>query len=93
MPNTVAVPVQAVYGQRRLFVIENGLLAGIDIERLGERTDARGRLELLVRADELRDGVRILSSQLSNAVTGLRVSVTDGPSGQPEPLAALPASG
>ena len=73
--NAVAVPVQAVYGQRRLFVIENGLLRGVDIERLGATTDASGTRQLLVRADELQNGVRILTSQLSNAVTGLRVSV------------------
>ena len=76
--NAVAVPVQAVYGQRRLFVIENGLLRGVDIERLGATTDANGHRQLLVRANELQDGVRILTSQLSNAVTGLRVSVGGG---------------
>lgn len=76
--NAVAIPVQAVYGQRRLFVIENGLLRGVDIERLGATTDASGTRQLLVRADELQDGVHILTSQLSNAVTGLRVSVGGG---------------
>lgn len=80
--NAVAIPVQAVYGQRRLFVIENGLLRGVDIERLGATTDASGTRQLLVRADELQDGVRILTSQLSNAVTGLRVSV-GGEEGEP----------
>ncbi len=72
--NAVAVPVQAVYGQRRLFVVEDGVLVGIEVERLGETTDSAGRLRLLVRSPVLVDGVRILSSQLSNAVTGLRVS-------------------
>ena len=76
--NAVAIPVQAVYGQRRLFVIENGLLRGVDIERLGATADASGTRQLLVRADELQDGVRILTSQLSNAVTGLRVSLGGG---------------
>ena len=79
--NAVAVPVQAVYGQHRLFVIENGLLVGIDVERLGETTDTGGDLKLLVRAPELVDGTAILSSQLSNAVTGLRVEVSGAPPG------------
>lgn len=83
--NAVAVPAQAVYGQRRLFVIENGLLRGIDIDRLGATTDASGTRQLLVRADELQDGARILTSQLSNAVTGLRVS-TAGEDGEPTSL-------
>ena len=79
--NVVAVPVQAVYGQHRLFVIKNGLLVGIDVERLGEITGADGDLKLLVRAPELVDGTAILSSQLSNAVTGLRVEVSGAPPG------------
>lgn len=69
-----AVPVQAVYGQRRLFVIEDGLLAGVEVERLGATTAPNGTQKLLVRADALQNGTRILVSQLSNAVTGLRVS-------------------
>ena len=73
----IAVPVQAVYGQRRLFVIDDGVLAGVDVERLGETTDADGEHRLLVRAATLADGTRILVSQLSNAVTGLRVSIAD----------------
>lgn len=87
--NAVAVPVQAVYGQRRLFAIENGLLRGVDVERLGATTDANGHRQLLVRAEELQDGVRILTSQLSNAVTGLRVSVGGG---EPESASTLAES-
>ena len=75
LSNVVAVPIQAVYGQRRVFLIEDGLLVGIDVERLGEIANADGRLELLVRAEALQDGARVLTSQLSNAVTGLRVRV------------------
>ena len=73
----VALPVQAVYGQRRVFMIEDGLLAGIDVERVGEMTTERGDLRLLVRGPGLNDGGRVLTTQLSNAVTGLRVSVAD----------------
>ena len=81
--DVVAVPVQAVYGQRRLFVIEDGLLVGVDVQRLGETTDAFGTQKLLVRGDALADGSRILVSQLSNAVTGLRVHTAgeDGDAG------------
>ena len=61
VPNAVAVPVQAVYGQRRLFLVEDGLLVGIDVERVGEVTGADGRLQLLVRADALEDGARACS--------------------------------
>ena len=77
----MALPVQAVYGQRRVFMIEDGLLAGIDVERVGEMTTERGDLRLLVRGPGLNDGGRVLTTQLSNAVTGLRVSVADDAQG------------
>ena len=77
----VALPVQAVYGQRRVFTIEDGLLAGIDVERVGEMTTEHGDLKLLVRGPGLSDGARVLTTQLSNAVTGLRVSVADDAQG------------
>ena len=76
-----AVPVQAVYGQRRLFLIEDGLLTGIDVDRFGETTTAEGQQRLLVQAEALEPGARILVSQLSNAVTGLRVT-TEGDGGE-----------
>ena len=69
----VAVPVQAVYGEGRLFLIRDGALFGIDVERLGATTGADGQPRLLVRSDALKDGVTMLASQLSNAVTGMRV--------------------
>ena len=75
VPDVVAVPVQAVYGQRRLFLVEDGLLTGIDVERIGEMTTPAGDLQLLVRAERLNAGASVLTTQLSNAVTGLRVSI------------------
>ena len=81
---TVAVPVPAVYGQRRLFVVEDGLLRGIDVRRVGETTTADGALKLLLRADALAEGATVLTSQLSNAVTGLRVRVAGDAAGHDE---------
>ena len=73
----VSVPVEAVYGEGRVFLIEDGLLSGIDVERAGTATGNNGAPRLLVRSDALRDGARILTSQLSNAVTGWRVRVAE----------------
>ena len=73
----VSVPVEAVYGEGRVFLIADGLLSGIDVERAGTATGDDGEPRLLVRSEALRDGARILTSQLSNAVTGLRVRVEE----------------
>ena len=73
----VSLPVEAVYGEGRVFLIEGGLLTGIDVERAGTATGDAGEPRLLVRSEALPEGARILTSQLSNAVTGLRVRVAD----------------
>ena len=78
----VSVPVEAVYGEGRVFLIEDGLLSGIDVERAGTATGDNGAPRLLVRSEALRDGTRILTSQLSNAVTGLRVRVAEETPGE-----------
>ena len=75
--NVVAVPVQAVYGQRRVFLVEEGLLEGVEVDRVGSLTGEDGEQRLLVRAAAFGEEARILSSRLSNAVTGLRVRVED----------------
>ena len=73
----VALPVQAVYGEGRVFLIADGLLSGVEVERVGAATGEDGTQRLLVRSAALRDGARVLTSQLSNAVTGLRVRAED----------------
>ena len=73
----MSLPVQAVYGEGRVFLIEDGLLVGTDVERVGTITGVEGEPRLLVCSDALHGGVRVLTSQLSNAVTGLRVWVED----------------
>ena len=75
--DVVAVPVQAVYGEGLVFLIVDGRLLGIDVERLGTATGDDGQPLVLVRADALKDGAVILTSQLSNAVTGLPVRDDD----------------
>lgn len=77
----VSLPVQAVYGEGRVFLIADGLLTGIEVERIGSATAENGTQRLLVRSAALPDGARVLTSQLSNAVTGLRVRVEDSGGG------------
>ncbi len=73
----VALPVQAVYGEGRVFLIADGVLSGVEVERVGAATGEDGTQSLLVRSTALHHGARVLTSQLSNAVTGLRVRAED----------------
>ena len=44
---------------------------------MGERQESDGQFSVLVRSERLRDGGLIMTSQLSNAISGLRVEVNN----------------
>ncbi|HIG44482.1 MAG: HlyD family efflux transporter periplasmic adaptor subunit [bacterium] len=71
---TMLVPVQSMYGHDRVFVIMNDRLQGVNVDRVGELRDEKGFLNVLIRSPEISDGIPIVTSQLSNAITGLKVS-------------------
>ncbi|MBS04939.1 MAG: hypothetical protein CMQ24_19835 [Gammaproteobacteria bacterium] len=75
--DVVRVPIQAIYGQDRLFVVEDDRLLAIPVERMGELHDADGQYSVLVRADRLQAGGLVMTSQLTNAMTGLKVEVNE----------------
>ena len=72
--NTLLVPVQSMYGHDRVFIIADDRLKGVTITRVGELRDENGHLGILIQSSEIRAGVSIVTSQLSNAITGLKVS-------------------
>lgn len=72
----VAVPFEAVYANKRVFVLDNGRLKGVPIETVGERRDADGKAALLVKG-AISEGDPIVITQLPNAVEGLRVKVAE----------------
>ena len=72
MPDTIALPFAALNGGDRVFVLNEGRLKGIEIERVGELTQD-GVGEVLVRAPGLTAGSRVMITHLPNAVDGLKV--------------------
>jgi len=73
--DVIAVPVQAVYRGSRIYKVDGERLHGVEIERVGERTDSAGRLEVLVRSPELVDGDIVAVTQLPRAIDGLLVAL------------------
>ena len=85
--DVVALPVSALYGLERIYRLDGNRLEGLQVERVGEQyLDHSTRI--LVRSPALEAGDRILTTQLSNAVTGLRVTVLDEATPQGHELAA-----
>ncbi len=74
-PDTVALPISALYGLNRIYRLEEGRMQAIDVERVGERREADGQVRILVRSPLLKQGDQIVTTQLPNAVTGLRADV------------------
>jgi multidrug efflux pump subunit AcrA (membrane-fusion protein) len=69
----VALPFNALYGLDHVYRLKDGYLQSVAIERVGESTNDQGQKQLLLRSQDLRQGDQIVSTQLPNAITGLRV--------------------
>jgi len=72
------IPVQSLYGDDRIYTVVDGRLQGVEVETLGQRLDASGELQLLVRARSAELVSELLTTSLPQASTGLRVSVING---------------
>ena len=76
----IAVPFTALYDLSRVFVVEpDGRLQSVTVENLGDyhapQSDPQSAPQLLIRSAELEAGDQIITTQLPNAVTGLKVQV------------------
>ncbi|WP_426416923.1 efflux RND transporter periplasmic adaptor subunit [Aestuariirhabdus sp. LZHN29] len=70
----IAVPAQAIYGDRRLYRVNSDqLLESVEIDKVGEWQDESGEW-VLIRAPRLKSGERVMITQLPGAVSGLKVS-------------------
>lgn len=75
--NVVALPFEALYGLDRVYRLEDGRMAAVTVERVGEQRDAEGQVRVLARSPDLQAGDRIITTQLPNAITGLKVEVKE----------------
>mgnify|MGYP003384691296 CR=1 FL=1 len=71
--DVIAIPPNALYGLDQVYLIDDGYLKLVDIQRVGEFETAQGKKNVLIRSNSLQQGDVIISTQLPNATTGLRV--------------------
>ncbi len=71
--NVIELPFSALYGLDRVYLIEDGHLKAVTIERVGEVVGKDNQHRLLIRSDEIASGDLIVTTQLPNAITGLAV--------------------
>lgn len=77
----VALPYSALHGGDRVYMLRDGRLHGVLIERVGEMQRGAENL-LLLRAAELTPGSVIMTTHLPNAIEGLAVTPLQGKADQ-----------
>ncbi|MCK5878002.1 MAG: HlyD family efflux transporter periplasmic adaptor subunit [Candidatus Marithrix sp.] len=78
--NIVALPYEAVYGIDRIYKFVDDRMQGLTIERVGELITETGKSKVLVRSPELNYGEQVITTQLPNAMDGLKVQISQNES-------------
>lgn len=76
-PDTLVLPFEALYETDRVYRVDGERLQAVTVERLGEAWRPDGRRGVLLRAPALQTGDRVLTTQLPQAMSGLRVRVLE----------------
>ncbi|MCL6420604.1 efflux RND transporter periplasmic adaptor subunit [Aestuariirhabdus haliotis] len=70
--NLIAVPAQAIYGDRRIYRIVNDQLQSVEITKVGEWQDSEGQW-ILLKSPALSNGENLMVTQLPGAISGMKV--------------------
>ncbi|MEO1750426.1 efflux RND transporter periplasmic adaptor subunit [Thiofaba sp. EF100] len=72
-PDAVALPFSALHGGDRIYLVKDGRLKGVTVQRIGELR-INGEARLLVHAEALRPGDVVMITHLPHAIDGLAVT-------------------
>lgn len=76
--NSISLPLSAIYGSDRVYRVENGRLQAINIQLIGKELDPLGKEDrAIIESKLLSSGDIIATTQLPNAISGLKVKVRD----------------
>ncbi|XOV84669.1 MAG: efflux RND transporter periplasmic adaptor subunit [bacterium] len=75
--DVIAVPVQSIYDNNRVYSVVENRLVGHTITRVGELESESDGYRILIRSDDLSSGTPIVATQLPRAITGLLVDVAN----------------
>ena len=74
--NVVAVPTQAIYNDQRVYLVSDGRLKAVEVERVGEvRYD--DNIKILLRSSQFTDNTQVVSTRLAQPKTGDMVLVSN----------------
>jgi len=71
------LPYSALFGGKRVYVLEDGRLRGVEVEVIGTHRDPVAGEQVVLLAPGLASGDLVVVTHLPNAVTGLRAEVAE----------------
>ena len=75
--SVIALPIQSIYENNRIYRVQDDRLEAISVEQVGDHIDVAGEYRILVRSSMISPGDRLITTQLPRAITGLLVEPID----------------
>ncbi|HKI74179.1 MAG TPA: hypothetical protein VJ998_06035, partial [Pseudomonadales bacterium] len=75
--DVVALPIQAIYEGNKVYKVIGDRLVGVDVDPVGDYTDAHSKYRILVRSSKIKAGDSLITTQLPRAISGLLVDPID----------------
>ncbi len=75
--NVIPVPFRSIYGNDRVFLLQDDRMQAINVESVGQYESEPGESQLLIRSKQIKAGDKIITTHLPNAVDGLKVKTSE----------------
>ncbi|MGC8119840.1 efflux RND transporter periplasmic adaptor subunit [Marinobacter sp. VGCF2001] len=76
--DVIPVPFSALYGADSVYVMsDDDRMKRVNVRRIGEALDENGERRLLIDSADLKPGMRLITTHLPNAITGLKVALAE----------------
>ncbi|RKR72392.1 efflux RND transporter periplasmic adaptor subunit [Marinobacter nauticus] len=76
--NLIAIPFSALYGADSVYIMtDDNRMQRVTVQRVGEALSENGARRLLIASEHLKPGMRLITTHLPNAITGLKVKLAD----------------
>lgn len=73
LDNTLSLPVSSLYGTNRIYQVIDERLTSTEVNILGRFKDQTGKTRLIFSSPEINNGDVLTTTQLPNAISGLKV--------------------
>ncbi|MCC4271486.1 biotin/lipoyl-binding protein [Marinobacter nauticus] len=76
--NLIPIPFSALYGADSVYIMtDDNRMQRVTVQRVGEALSENGERRLLIASEHLKPGMRLITTHLPNAISGLKVKLAD----------------